>query len=33
MEPESKDLGAILDAFDSVDSDQGPNLLDLMAPK
>ena len=30
MEPESKVLGATFDALDSVDSDQGPNLMHLM---
>ena len=30
MEPESKVLGATLDALDSVASDQGPNLMNLM---
>ena len=33
MEPESKVLGATFDALDSVDSDQGPNLMHLMHRK
>ena len=30
MEPESKVLGGTFDALDSIDSDQGPNLMNRM---